>query len=391
MKRLFLTTFIFIILHSVSAFCSLTVDDYKRMEIEGIEPTYNEITQDQTSYENWIAYIDGKTDSHYNLPSFSDVAVLTENLLAYSIGNYADVASGVFDNLVDTFALGSEIWDFMTFNVQQMAFDYAPDFVNLLRLGVDDEIYIPSSSPIGYWYPLPVTVSISNQSASQRQYFVSDSSVYMCCISKSGSGDWTRCDLAFAIRGNDSATYSFYGGTYNVDTSYIGTVYSGFYSLRYGTYFHDIGIAPTTWTVYSSLNDALADFFGDASGGGDSILTDAIIVNENPQINPITLTSALGYPFKETIINNYNNNTPIPWLPNNYTYVDYNYNYEVPFWEGQELETLYYPEEIEFPSIEFETVAIDENLDLAIESLDGSWIVKFFFVAILLLILGLIL
>ena len=299
MKRLFLTTFIFIILHSVSAFCSLTVDDYKRMEIEGIEPTYNEITQDQSSYENFVTYVEQKTNSHYTMPSFSDVATLTENLLAYSVGNYADVASGVFSNLASTFSLGSEIWDFMTFNVQQMAFDYLPDFVALMRSGVDDVIYVSTPSSIGYWYPLPVTVSISNQSSSQRQYFVSDSDVYMCCIGKSGSGDWTKCDLVFALYGNDAATYTFYGGTFAVDNSYIGTVSSGFYSTKYGQYFHDIGIAPTTWNVYSSLNDALEDFFG-TSSGGDSVLTDAIIVNENPVINPITLTSALGYSFKSS-------------------------------------------------------------------------------------------
>lgn len=126
MKRILFISFLFVILQSSSAFCSLSVDDYKQMEIVGKDPTWNEITQDNTSYENWLDYLTEKTNAHYTMPSFSQVADLTANLLAYSVGNYADVASGVFDNLEDTFSLGSDIWDFMTFNVQRMAFDYAP-------------------------------------------------------------------------------------------------------------------------------------------------------------------------------------------------------------------------------------------------------------------------
>lgn len=384
MKRVFLITFIFIILHSVSAFCSLTVDDYKRMEIEGIEPTYNQITQDQTSYENFLTYVEQKTDSHYTMPSFSDVATLTENLLAYSVGNYADVASGVFSNLADTFSLGSDIWDFMTFNVQQMAFDYLPDFVSLMREGVDDEIYItPSGGSIGNWQPLPVYnvvlypwTSINNQFTN-----VEGNSCYITAIPNGYCLAYKGTIVSgFNVRRDGAGGYQYY----TCNEFYQGSLDSGYFVATYGT------AVVSGLNGYSDVSTALVDFFGNDSSAVP-VLTDAIIVNENPVINPVSLTSALGYPFKETIINNYNNNTPIPWRSNIYTYVDYNYNYEVPFWEGQQLETLEYPSEIEFPTIEFETIEVDQSVDTALEGLNGSWIVEFFLVAILLLILGLIL
>ena len=383
MKRVFFISFLFVILQSSSAFCSLSVDDYKQMEVEGKKPTYNEITQDYESYENWVAYVDAKTDSHYNLPSFSDVAVLTENLLAYSVGNYADVASGVFDNLADTFSLGSDIWDFMTFNVQRMAFDYAPDFVEIMKSGVDSEIYDEESSGgslvVGSWYSLPMTVNSGNR---LEQYSGLD--VYVCYVSGQG--------LYLACRGLGDAYYQrFYNGQgyqpYNLawSTRYDGSAYSGYYTA--------LGLTPSPmWDYYSDVNAALYDMFGQewVPPSGEPVLNgNGIVVNSNPFINPVTLTSALGYPFKQTVINNYNNNTPIPWRPNNYTYVDYNYNYEVPFWEGAGLETIAYPDEIEFPSVEFETVSVDSNIDTAIEGLSG-WIIEFLLIAILLLVLGLI-
>lgn len=385
MKRLFLISFILILLYSYPAFCSLTVDDYKRMEVEGIEPTYNEITQDQTSYENWVLYVDSKTNSHYDLPSFSNIADLTEPLLSYAVGNYADVASGVLSNLEDYFSLGSDIWDYLTFNVQYMAFDYAPDFVELLKSGVDSEIYDEESSGgervVGNWYSLPKTVNSSNYLI---QYSGLD--VYVCYVSGRG--------ITLACRGLSDAYYQRFYNNSGMDpqnlawyTRYNGSAYSGYYA--------GLGLTPNPmWDYYSDLNAALYDMFGQEwePPSGESILNgNGIIVNDNPVINPVTLTSALGYPFKQTVINNYNNNTPIPWRPNNYNYVDYNYDYEVPFWEGQQLETLEYPVEIEFPTIEFETIEVDQSVDTALEGLNGSWIVEFFLVAILLLILGLIL
>lgn len=384
MKRVFFISFLFVILQSVNAFCSLSVEDFKQMEIEGKEPNWNEITQDQTSYENWVSYVDGKTDSHYNLPSFSDVADLTANLLAYSVGNYADVASGVFDNLVDTFSLGSEIWDFMTFNVQQMAFDFVPDFANLMRSGVDDEIYItPSGGAIGNWRPLPVyDIYFSPWPSTANQFVnVNGSSCYIACAPNCYILAYKGVNISgYNVRRDGVGGYEYF----RCNESYQGSLDSGYYVASYG-----MGVT-SGLTPYSDVSTALADFFGN-DVTVEPVLTDAIIVNENPVINPVTLTSVLGYPYKETIINNYNNNTPIPWRPNNYNYVDYNYNYEVPFWGGQELETLEYPSEIEFPSVEFETIEVDQSVDNALENLNGSWIVEFFLVAILLLILGLIL
>lgn len=392
MKRLFFITLLFILIKSPFAFCSLSVEDYKQMEIEGVEPTYNQITQDQTSYENWVSYVDSKTDSHYNLPSFSDVATLTENLLAYSVGNYADVASGVFDNLADTFSLGSDIWDFMTFNVQQMTFDYLPDFVQMLKSGVDDEIYITPSQTVGNWVSVPCNTSrLTVNGTSYWEEFVSDGVAYATIVKL---GTTYQILLASFINGTRVQRYENYlpsgrylMATYTLSSKYEGTESVGFYGgYATGEPFTMVGSSG----YYSSQETALAELFG-WNGSSEPYLDGGIIVNDNPIINPVSLTSALGYPYKETIINNYNNGTPIPWQPNNYNYVDYNYSYDIPFWGGQELETLDYPEEIEFPTIEFETISIDENLDLAIESLDGSWLVKFFLVAIFLLILGLIL
>lgn len=389
-KDIIVSSLFFVSAFSINAFASLSVEDYKQMEIEGVEPTYNQITQDETSYENWVSYIDSKTDSHYNMPSFSDVAILTENLLAYSVGNYADVASGVFDNLADTFSLGSDIWDFMTFNVQQMAFDYAPDFVEMMKSGVDDEIYIfPTGGTVGNWVSLPVGIAVSGSSSvAAICENSSGSDIYMCRVGNNyliafrGSGVQS---MKITDKPSNYVHYIPFGQGSN-GSAYTGTKYSGYYYPNSGLY----PIQPSV-TAYASNSVALSDFFGLEIDHGEPTLEYGIIVNDNPVINPVSLTSALGYPFKQTVINNYNNGTPIPWRPNNYNYVDYNYNYDVPFWEGQELETLVYPQEMEFPSLEFETIEVDENVDTAIESLNGSWIVEFLLIAILLLIVGLIL
>lgn len=410
MKRVIFISFLFVVLQSSSAFCSLSVYDYKQMEVEGKEPNWNEITQDQTSYENWLDYLTEKTNAHYTMPSFSQVADLTANLLAYSVGNYADVASGVLSDLENTFSLGSDIWDFMTFTVQQMAFDYAPDFVELLKSGVDEEIYTSHSSGpvVGGWYECPYATDTYFQSNYLRYLDFVDyngsAPMYVCFYtgSQSGnhyvvfasfvSGQESRVNQYFSSNNGETWEYSYAG--YSLNSTYHGTESLGYFCTVNLNFFNAPYNLFPFYSDYGNQNDALADLFGwdgTIEGGESTLNGKGIIVNDNPVINPVTLTSALGYPFKQTVINNYNNNTPIPWRPNNYNYVDYNYNYEVPFWEGQELETLEYPAEIEFPSVEFETIEVDQSVDNALENLNGSWIVEFFLVAILLLILGLIL
>lgn len=385
MKRILFLSCLFVVLHSSSAFCSLSVGDYKQMEIEGKEPTWNEITQDQTSYENWLDYLSDKTNAHFDMPSFSQVADLTANLLAYSVGNYADVASGVLSDLEDTFSLGSDIWDFMTFNVQQMAFDYAPDFAEMMKSAVDDEIYTLSG---GYWYSLPLRVKVSGTSEYYNFSIISGSG-YIGFYTENGY------HKVVAVSNDSGFKVQCIGGdnpSINCNIAYNGEKTSGFYrgSAVLARNYSFVDENGGSLYSFTSLNDAIVDYFGEnPSFGGEELNGQGIIVNENPVINPVTLSSALGYPFAQTVINNYNNNTPIPWRPNNYNYVDYNYGYEVPFWEGYELETIAYPEEIEFPSVEFETVAVDTNIDTAIEGLSG-WIIEFLLIAILLLVLGLI-
>lgn len=393
MKRIFILSCLFVVLHSSSAFCSLSVDDYKQMDIEGKEPTWNEITQDQTSFDNWLDYLTEKTNAHYTMPSFSQVADLTANLLAYSVGNYADVASGVLDNLNDTFSLGSDIWDFMTFNVQQMVFDYAPDFVDMLKSGVDEEIYSSSSSAgekvVGEWYSLPAYYFGGNREG-VRESSSNSAPCYACCV-RSGSTTYTVMASFVSGQSCDIFTPNI-SSTFGLVSTYQGSESLGYYTYRsYSNSNITIGTMNGSATQYvSPIGDALSDLFGTSGNFNEPTLNgQGIIVNENPVINPVTLSSALGYPFAQTVINNYNNNTPIPWRPNNYNYVDYNYTYDLPFWEGYELETIAYPEDIEFPSVDFETVEVDTNIDTAIEGLSG-WIIEFLLIAILLLVLGLI-
>lgn len=243
-----------------------------------------------TAFKNGIEHTWGVT-----LPSWSDTTAIddfTENVLMYFVGNYANLSATVVGQVSDAISDVTDILDLISFNLETGDFVVTPnregDLSNVIHGVVDPLIYNePSGGQIGNWYPLPVTVSISNQSASQRQVFSSDSDVYMCCIGKSGSGDWTKCDLAFAVKGSDTATYTFYGGTSAVNTSYTGTVYSGYYTTRYGQYFHDIGIAPTSWTVYSSLSDALVDFFGTEVHTDPYLNGNGYIINENPTYPPL--------------------------------------------------------------------------------------------------------
>lgn len=263
----------------------------------------------------------------------------------------------------------------------------------MLKSGVDEEIYSSSSSAgekvVGEWYSLPAYYFGGNREG-VREYSSNSAPCYACCV-RSGSTTYTV--MASFVSGQTCEIFTpntF--TTYGLVSTYQGSQSLGYYTYRtYPNANITLGGLNSSATQYvSSIGDALSDLFGTSGNFSDSTLNgQGIIVNENPVINPVSLTSALGYPFKQTVINNYNNNTPIPWRPNNYNYVDYNYNYEVPFWEGQELETINYPEEIDFPSVEFETVAIDEDLDMSIEGLSG-WIIEFLLIAILLLVLGLI-
>lgn len=285
------------------------------------------ITQNSDTWDAVAGYMN---DVHgVPFPTYSqaqDMDDLLENVLMFYVGQYCNLsgtaAQQVYDTCTDIADTASQVWDYISLDLESGDFIATPnhsgDLSNVIHGVVDPLIYdTPSGGQIGNWYPLPVTVSISNQSASQRQYFVSDSDVYMCCIGKSGSGDWTICDLAFAIKGSDTATYTFYGSTTAVSTPYSGTVSSGFYSARYGQYFRDIGIAPTSWTPYSSLSDALTDFFGTEVHTEPYLNGEGYIINENPTYAPLSGFSALNYPYRTKIVDNHTNTTD-PYDPVGY-------------------------------------------------------------------------
>lgn len=389
-KFITILTIIFVSALSKNVNATLTVDDYIRFEMEGYEPTYNEITQDQTSYENWVSYINNKTDNSFELPSFSTISTLTENILSYAVGNYAYVSESVLSNLSDVFSLGSDIWDFMVFNVQQMAFDYLPDFYNLLIGEVDEEIYeYPTSDRIGNWLPLPQTYKFSGSS---NNYDMSNrnATCYVSLVDTSVSGSGARYSIIVAYKGVQVSSPSYFVrwvGDKTCNLFYNGTLDSGYYNVEYSSAKWSInGLAD----YYSSVASALEDFFGN-DNSGEPILNGGIIVNDNPTIAPLTLPSAIYYPYKQTTINNYNDNNNEPINPSIPQYIPYNNTYKQLYWNGKDIEYMEFPEVGAMPDVELNEIEIDENVDRMLEMLEGSWIIEFLLIAILFLIVGLIL
>ncbi len=246
--------------------------------------------------------------------------------------------------------------------------------------GILDDIkhdygYNPAQDTIGYWYPLPVTVSISNQSSSQRQIFSSSSDVYMCCIGKSGSGDWTKCDLAFAVKGSDTASFSFYGGNFPVETPYTGSVSSGFYTTRYGSYFHDIGIAPTSWDVYSSLSAALDDFFGNEISDEPTFNGNVFLTDTFPPLNILDLPGNDGKNKSVQRNQDLNNNVVNPYggfnnivLTPDLKDIPNNYDYQYPIYPE-------IPHDLPEVSLSYPQVEANQEIQDGMNGLNSLWVI----------------
>lgn len=315
---------------------------------------------------------------------------LKENLFFFAVGQYANIAEDV---VADSLLSLSDIWDYIFWDNDTQSFGFDDGIGEFIKNGLDPLIYdTPTSSGpvVGNWYEVP---------HNYNDYFVNSSNVnvYTCIVAQGAYSYILTASYDYnAVFNVGSGQYN--GKIYHQVTGHCNQTYNGSYVVGY--YSKDAtynSSSPSSMgaTAYATRGAALADLFGqnwEAPSGEPVLNGKGIIVNENPVFPSLSPIGALNPNYKIIVINNYNNGYPYP--PNkglDVNYYNYDYNYNVPFWGGQELETLEYPEEIEFPSIEFETIAIDENVDSALESLDGGWIVRFFLVAILLLVLGLIL
>lgn len=313
---------------------------------------------------------------------------LKENLFFFAVGQYANIAEDV---VADSLLGLSDIWDYIFWDNDSQSFGFDEDAGDYIKNGLQSIIYDEGSIEgpvVGNWYSVPWSFVGGGYSWSVSDVSSNSAPVYVCLVD---SGWNYGLYIASFVNGQSAVLSGSLTATITTSNRYQGSVSVGFWQ----SYGMSGAYRPSNITMYSSLDAALADLFGqewDPPTADPTLNGKGIIVNENPVFSSLSPLGALSPNYKNIVINNYNNGYPYP--PNrglNVNYYDYDYNYDVPFWGGQELETLEYPQEIEFPSIEFETIAIDENVDSAIESLDGGWIVKFFLVAILLLILGLIL
>lgn len=303
---------------------------------------------------------------------------LKENLFFFAVGQYANISQ---DLVADSLLALSDIWDHIFWDNDKQEFGFDEGTGDFIKNGLESIIYNPAIETIGYWVPLPVTVNFLSRTRLIRH---SDNFTGQAYITPVTNG------YVVAYKGELIPGYTYWvqwTGDFTCGSFYNGSVDSGYYNyISGGTMTSSAFIGS-----YSTYSEALADFFGHEITD-EPVLHDAIIVNENPTFPSLSPLGALSPNYKNIVINNYNNGEPYP--PNmglDINYYDYDYNYEVPFWGGHELETLPSSPELEFPSLEFTDIEVDENVDSALEMLEGSWLIEFLLIAILLLIVGLIL
>lgn len=308
---------------------------------------------------------------------------LKENLFFFAVGQYANISEDV---AAQTLLNLSDIWKYIFWDKDTQSFGFDDGVGEYIKNGLDTLIYDEPSTVVkrGNWYKVTssgIPIIIPAYSSSIL--------TYTC------NGDGWVCVASgktYIASFNSPASFTIVQWN-SVDTTnltYHGSVSSGYYKQMGSPASLINGETPV---AYSSYQLALADLFGEewSEPSDEPILNGkGIIVNENPVFPSLSPIGALNPNYKTIVINNYNNGYPYP--PNrglDVNYYDYDYNYNVPFWEGYELETIAYPEELDFPSVEFETVEVDSNIDSAIEGLSG-WIIEFLLFSILLLVLGLI-
>lgn len=352
-------------------------DDYGREYISDmLEDGLNngEISQD--------CYDDLKKQIDDNLTKAEMTDKLKENLFFFAVGQYANIAEDV---VADALVQLADIWDYVFWDSNNQCFGFDDGIGEFIKSGLSDVIYTEPSDTIGLWHPIPYgpcyVTSVPAWSTIANYFSVVNENVQPY-ISFYPNGYAIAYQGAF-VSGNIARLDGVGGYSYkDCNVFYSGSVSSGYYRGISGWNFGNE-------TQYGSLEAALVDFFG-TEITDEPVLHDAIIVNENPVFPSLSPIGALQPNYKTIVTNNYNNTSSSP--PNSgldINYYDYDYNYEVPFWESQELETIEYPEEMEFPSVEFETVSVDNTMDTALEGLTG-WIIEFLSIAILLLVLGLI-
>lgn len=313
---------------------------------------------------------------------------LKENLFFFAVGQYANISQ---DLVADAMLSLADIWDYIFWDNDSQSFGFDEVVGDYIKNGLNSVIYETPSQTVGNWVSVPCkTSTISTNGITYYEDFESDGVAYATIVRHDSV---YQILLASFINGTVVSRYEVYVGhgryfqaDYTLTSRYQGSESVGFYGgYATGEPFTMVGSSG----YYYSQETALADLFG-WNGSSDPYLDGAIIVNDNPVFPSLSPLGALSPNYKNIVITNYNNGNPYP--PNrglNVNYYDYDYNYDVPFWAGQELESLEFSQEIDFPSIEFETVEVDSNIDTAIESLSG-WIIDFLLIAILLLVLGLI-
>lgn len=289
--------------------------------------------------DTWDAVSNYMNDVHgVPFPSYSEATQmddLLENVLMYYVGQYCNLsgttAQQVFDACMDFTDTASQVWDLLTLDLESGDIIRNPhysdsDLSGVIHGVVDPLIYTtPSPSDnelaVGAWYYVPYDTGWladpNNSLRSARQVY-STSSTNSCFITVLSNGttlvasyeyqavvvkeQWTKIN---------SSGQNYVTGTYNMTCSntYQGSESVGYYSSRSDT----STVFPSDVTRYTSRDAALADLFGQSTltpSGGDPYLNgDGYIINDDPSYSPLSGYSALNYPYRTKIVENYTNTT----------------------------------------------------------------------------------
>lgn len=335
--------------------------------------------------DTWDAVAGYMNDVHgVPFPTYSEATQmddLLENVLMYYVGQYCNVsgtvAQQVYDTCTDIADTASQVWDYISLDLESGDFIATPnhsgDLSDVIH-GVVDPLIYDEGSQAGsivegtYWVTLPSNIYYGYIYNKVENMYSTVSNTYFCLVRQSSN----RVVLYWSSSNSGGYVYSgefipSSGILMNTTYSVNGNIYYyGGWANEYRTDWRLGSSSGQPLGIYSDVNTALAALWGSGGPSSDPVLNgDGYIINENPTFAPLSGFSALNYPYRTKIVENHTNTSdpddPVGY-PQGVNTVEPNTKYtDIPTWLVDP--TVDIPEEpdylqnvdVELPEIEPDT------------------------------------
>lgn len=294
---------------------------------------------DETKYNSFRSGVEHQYG--ITIPEYSSASDFMDNICDYFLGCVFRGTDTAIDTVLQGIDYVEDILTYITFDPDLGDFVVSPNNKVGLLENIRHSIYDPAQDTIGYWVPLPQTLTFSSRSRLFRHSDSFTGQAYICGINNNG--------YVVAYKGSQISGFTYwvqYTGDFTCSSFYQGSLDSGYYNYIAGSSLTGSNISG----YYSSYTAALVDFFGNSISDLPT-LKPGISVFDDPSFTPLSLPASVVYNFDEIF------SDPDPLDPSIPSYRPYSLTYDVPYWltvPSSEPLSFELPSDYDFNNIDFD-------------------------------------